>query len=482
MAADLGLTLGTLQGVAPLLLLRADAGLGVGNGHVVRSLALGQAWSDAGGSVVLASSSLPSDMVRLAVAAGATTRDVEPGAAAFGRLVVDLSPEWVAIDGYELGVAYHRAARAAGARVVVIDDHATVGAYVADLIVDQNLGASRRAYPDAVRVMAGSPYALLRREFAVAATAERRPVPPKALHLLVSLGGAALDGLRARVLRAVELAGMTSTATVLGTGAPVEDMHALLASSDLALTAGGTIVWELCASGVPMLALPVAANQEPVVERLLTAGACVALAGDASAEEIADHLGQLAADPALRRTLRDRAATIVDGLGAGRVVAAMRGMGLDLRAASKDDAALLYSWVNDPEVRSASFSTAPVPWVEHVSWLDRQRSDPDSALSIASDDHGPIGQFRAERRGREATVGVSIGASRRGERWAAAVIDRCSQELLARRWADVLHAWIRPANTASTRSFVRAGYRRLAPGVVNGTSALHYALSRDEHR
>ena len=43
----------------PPLILRADAGGSLGSGHVMRCLALGEAWVDGGGSAVIVSADIP---------------------------------------------------------------------------------------------------------------------------------------------------------------------------------------------------------------------------------------------------------------------------------------------------------------------------------------------------------------------------------------------------------------------------------------
>ncbi|MNL30097.1 undecaprenyldiphospho-muramoylpentapeptide beta-N- acetylglucosaminyltransferase [compost metagenome] len=104
----------------------------------------------------------------------------------------------------------------------------------------------------------------------------------------------------------------------------VDNMAELMAHADLAMGAGGSTVWERCCLGLPALMLSVAANQEEIAKACADAGAGLYLGGaaDISAERLAQALDGLRA-----RDLDEmgrRAATLVDGLGAGRVADVMK--------------------------------------------------------------------------------------------------------------------------------------------------------------
>ena len=66
------------------LLIRADAGAHMGTGHLMRCLALAQAWQDAGGSCVFLAAELPAALRDRLATERMPTRGVpaEPGSAA----------------------------------------------------------------------------------------------------------------------------------------------------------------------------------------------------------------------------------------------------------------------------------------------------------------------------------------------------------------------------------------------------------------
>ena len=115
------------------LLFRADASVSIGTGHVMRCLALAQAWQDAGGRAVFAmaeSTAAVLEMLRtigfevLAVSARAGTDEDSRQTAS---LALEQGAEWVAVDGYQFGADFQRTLRAAGLRILFLDDNGHAG-------------------------------------------------------------------------------------------------------------------------------------------------------------------------------------------------------------------------------------------------------------------------------------------------------------------------------------------------------------------
>ena len=72
-------------------------------------------------------------------------------------------------------------------------------------------------------------------------------------------------------------------------------------------------------------------------------------------------------------------------------------MNLNLQPVTKDDCELLFNWVNDPEVRNASFNPNQIVWTEHQDWFYKKIQDPNSIQLILVSDGQKVGQIRFDK-------------------------------------------------------------------------------------
>jgi UDP-2,4-diacetamido-2,4,6-trideoxy-beta-L-altropyranose hydrolase len=342
-----------------MLLIRADASVAIGTGHVMRCLALAQAWQDAGGSVTFAmaeSTTAIEERLR-SEGVGLVRMDAVPASDCDGEQLIALSrthrPAWVVVDGYEFGPGYQRTLRKEGLKVLAIDDNACSGTYAADVVLNQNIHARESLYQNRetyTRLLLGTKYALLRREF----VCQREPQEILSIgrKLLVSMGGSDPDNVTSRVMEAMEHVAVADLQVVIVAGGSnphlaslagsiassrhrcrllnnVANMQEPIAWADLAISAAGTACWEYCALGLPAVLVAVAENQIPNAEALHAAGAARLMAGGSgfAIGEMAQLIAQLANSASARQALSRTARTLVDGGGAGRVLAALRGEG-----------------------------------------------------------------------------------------------------------------------------------------------------------
>jgi RimJ/RimL family protein N-acetyltransferase len=175
---------------------------------------------------------------------------------------------------------------------------------------------------------------------------------------------------------------------------------------------------------------------------------------------------------------------LVDGKGAQRVVCAIQTSTLRLRPVEERDCRLLWEWANDPVVRAASFSQAPIPWEDHQAWFKGKMNDGNSLILIGENEQGrAIGQFRFDSRSSEdGDIDVSLAPEARGAGYGSVLIDLGVRKIFERTGTQRVHAFIRPENQASMRAFERAGFARLGDEQVKGHTAIHYIRTRDrEH-
>lgn len=356
----------------PPLLVRADASTAQGTGHVLRSLALVEAWRARGGSVQFVSCCPAPTMRQRIEAAGAKLIEIEkshPERSDGERMLSTIeqlqrthgvSP-WAVIDGYHFDAAYQSALRASSARLLVVDDNAHLPHYEADILLNHGIHAPLLGYrcnSDA-RLLLGSQYALIRPEFLRCRAV--RPVHETARNVLVTLGGSdpvnasgkiiqALVGLEAPDLRARIIVGpmnphldslrqmARSADGRISIDTTVADMSALMLWADIAIAGAGGTCWELAFLGVPMLNVIVADNQQTVAAQLEQAQISVNLGwhADVTPSRVVSKLAPLLDAPTVRAAMSARGQALIDGGGADRIIAAITTARLLRAPASKD--------------------------------------------------------------------------------------------------------------------------------------------------
>lgn len=85
------------------------------------------------------------------------------------------------------------------------------------------------------------------------------------------------------------------------------------------------------------------------------------------------------------------------------------------RLANADDADLLFSWVNDEDVRNNSFSTAKISYREHIDWFSKTLGDDSIEIYIYYFDNEPIGQVRLKYSGSDVLINYSVSKKYRGQ-------------------------------------------------------------------
>jgi UDP-2,4-diacetamido-2,4,6-trideoxy-beta-L-altropyranose hydrolase len=504
------------------LLLRADASITIGTGHVMRCLALAQAWQDAGGRAAFAmAEATPATQARLSaesceVVSISHAAGMAEDASQTIALAGERESDWIVVDGYQFTADYQRALKAAGFKVLFLDDYGHAQHYFADLVLNQNASASADSYlhkEAQTRLLLGPKYCLLRREFAGWGRWQR-DVSAVCHRALVMMGGSDPENLTARVIEALALARLDGleTTVVIGGSNPhfvmlqelaaksgqkirvqrdILNMAEPMAEADVAISAAGSTCWELCLMGLPALLVDVADNQTEVARELDRRG-CAIRVGDrsVSGQTIADQLKRLAGSHELRQSLSQHSRELVDAKGAVRVVSVLRGHEvLRLRRARIDDMRLLWEWANDPDVRAASFSSATIPWETHVAWFTEklgldvkvtpEKPRPEekpgrkrSLILIAENENAtPLGQIRFDvRQDGEWEVDVSVDQSMRRRGMASQIIRLGVQTLVKESGNVRVHAFVKAENVASVKAFERASFMRMRTDTETGRS------------
>lgn len=352
---------GEIDGVVgPYVLMRLDGGEGIGSGHVVRCSSIAAELGRIGVRTVVAASTAESAGLASERGMVATVVGGDPfglGGADASALAPLMGGGCVAVlvDTYGAGDGFWSRlagiARETGTPLALIDDRYTFSGGAtgepvrrpADLVVAYDFGADGgsydRAYSGAARLLVGPRYAPVRPGFSRAAASPRGEVR----RVLVSTGstnpGRSLEALASACVEAVPSAAID---VVLGPGATfvpspevaarasvhrgLTDLGPLMSRADIAVSAGGTTLYELACMGVPAVAVPVVENQLENVRGFASLGCGISVTG-AHDPGLVQAVSGLAGDPGLREGLSERARSIVDGRGAERVARALARLG-----------------------------------------------------------------------------------------------------------------------------------------------------------
>lgn len=338
------------------LMIRADADAAMGTGHLLRCLALGQGWKDAGGKVIFITTCTNENLLNCLYAEGFSVYPLNGSYPDFQDLqltksLLDQHPKaWLVLDGYHFDSFYHRKAREAGRQLLVIDDMGHLPHYYADRVLNQNLPAHEGLYSSRepyTQLLLGTRYVLLRREFLIWKN-WKREIPQVARRILVTLGGSDPDNVTLKVIQAIKLietpgmevniiAGPTNpnmemiekelsaTPPIFHLRSAPEDMPALMAWADVVVSAAGSTIWELAFMGLPGVLLVVAENQRGAAKKLQEKEVFSVLEFEPqwAPQDLAQLLAPLVQRKHLRQRMSQNARLLVDGWGASRVVQAM---------------------------------------------------------------------------------------------------------------------------------------------------------------
>lgn len=503
------------------ILIRCDASLSIGSGHVIRCRTLARELQSRGAEVLFLCRRQAGDLIALleqefqvlalseqplalcerlvgrelygAWLGCSQIQDAEDSLTALASARVR-SADWLVVDHYGLDASWETqlvnalAGEEITPKLLVIDDLAD-RPHKGDLLLDQNFFGAftdqryQGLVPSHCRQLLGPHYALLGPEYAQLHSLV--PVRTELRRVLVFFGGVDPSNLTGRTLEVLLDPALAHLAVdvVLGRQSPhrqaVADLVAqrpfttlhgplpslagLIARADLAIGAGGATTWERACLKLPSLVVAIAENQLPFAEALHQAGHLHLLGEEAtvSAEQIRSALIAWVAEP----RQQDAGCDLTDGWGASRLAFAMLGpqTAISLRPANPGDGALLLRWANDPQVRASSFSPDLIARSDHHNWFHQGLTDPNRLLLIATAaDYCSIGQIRFDRQlppKAEAVVDLSLDRCARGFGLAADLV-RLGLQVMEQTWGPDIEvvAEVLTTNAASNACFSRAGF------------------------
>lgn len=339
------------------IFFRTDANPQNGTGHLMRCLALAQAWKKQSGKVIFISACSNEGFEERIIHEGFQFVSIEkphpePTDLETTLLSINCSypnNTWVVLDGYHFNTNYQQSIKNEGRQLLVIDDIAHLDHYIADIILNQNINAKELAYScgSETKLLLGTNYLLLRKEFSAYKNGNTE-LPEVAKKVLVTMGGGDPDNETLKVMKALNNVSKNNLEikVVVGGCNPyidslkntVEDirhkveflqnvtnMSELMAWADIAVSAAGSTCWELAFMGVPAVLTITSHNQKGVAFGLERIGAVVNLGwkDNVSISKIAASVDCLINDYHTRDKMSRIGKTVIDGQGTNRVLSSL---------------------------------------------------------------------------------------------------------------------------------------------------------------
>jgi UDP-2,4-diacetamido-2,4,6-trideoxy-beta-L-altropyranose hydrolase len=468
------------------LLIRTDAGGSHGTGHVMRMIALAQAWIANGGEATFAMTQCP-DIMRTRLhdegfhyVAIDSPQASESDADETATLFHQLSASWLVLDGYHLADEYQSHLSKKCEPLVIIDDYGHCSHAYSKFVLNGNLYAEDllRSDHNPTKYLFGPRYALLRNEF--------HPNPHDASqknsetnHILITFGGVDPVGASLYMVKALSRIAQSLNIRVkvlMGSANPREKelMEFSKANSswlectphvnnivkeyewaDRIICAGGSSCLEWLSLGKIGYVISIAANQDMVVASLQQK--ILATVG----RKIEDYPSVEACSDDLQKwltTKHDKPPVLIDSWGAERVVAALDGSSVLVRPvdASDDfDLKFLFELANEDRVRAIGFHTEKIPWDTHIAWV-KQHSQSASSVLFCGEHHASgrcsFVRFHEREIGRW-EIGIAVDASYRGMGIARNSLRKSLTKFLALHPTATIFATIHRDNLASIRLF-----------------------------
>lgn len=346
-----------------ILYIRTDANASLGIGHVMRCATVAQEWERRGGRAVFlvadeegaaAVRELGHDVLCLP---GARYDNLEKELSGLLSLITDRKIKLLLLDSYYMTCHYMEELYKLTRLVYLGKFHEK--AIPAHMVIDYTIQAIENSdlyarYDEmGTRKLLGCDYFPLRPEFLAEQEQDnRKPEDSNHLHILIMTGGTDPFHVAYELCRYLmdrkdfclhivvgtfhtdreRLKGISEEGDRVYVYENVKNMAQLMRRCDMAVSAGGITLYELCACGVPTVAYTFADNQLPAVEVFERRG-ILCLAGDIRGQEmsewclrIAGKLDELVQDEEARERMSDRMSKLVDGRGAQRIVNEIEGL------------------------------------------------------------------------------------------------------------------------------------------------------------
>ena len=335
------------------LLIRADGNAHIGAGHIMRCMSIGTAARELNMDVCFVTADesfltvlnnnhfyvrvLHSDYARM-----------EDELDDFLSILHEEKPESIILDSYYVTFKYMETLRRYS-KLIYIDDVLSFP-YPTDILINYNIYASEKQYADLYlnyelpKMLLGCGYVPLREEFQ---TSKVIGIRNDVKSVLFSAGGADPERIALRFVKSVisnrafcditfhivmgsfepdkeEIENISIVHKKIVTHSNVSRMSDLMLQCDMAVSAAGSTLYELCACGVPTVTYVLADNQIPGATKFANLGIMINAGDDRHDGNLIDNIIQeitnVCLDVEKRRNMQTKGLAFIDGKGAKKIV------------------------------------------------------------------------------------------------------------------------------------------------------------------
>ncbi len=327
-----------------MIIIRVDANQDIGIGHVMRCLSVAKAFSKINEEVIFCTADHNSDEIIKKNGFDSICLDCDWNQVTckeFSQILYKYKPNYTLIDSYFVTKNDFNSLKPL-TPIVYIDD-LNVECWNVDILINYNIFSTMLDYSGynktQTKLMLGPQFAPLREEFK---NLPKHQIKDCVSDILVLSGGSDPENVSENIIRSVcnEFKSINFH-LIVGTLNPridklkklekenvilhinEKEISRMMRKCDIAISAAGTTLYELCASGIPTITFTIADNQIMAAKQFETEK-IMFNAGDYRTKincvyEIKKHLIFLLENTKMRRKLSNKMQTIVDGKGADRI-------------------------------------------------------------------------------------------------------------------------------------------------------------------
>ena len=512
------------------VVIRVDASLKIGSGHVMRCLTLAHTLKDNGLEVVFICRKLIGNLIKRISRDGFQVHELRAhkqnnidsklehshwldvtqknDADDCLKILNNEKVDWMIVDHYALDEEWQNCLKSCYNRLMIIDDLADRN-HQCDILLDQTYGRAKKDYANCVttncKFLLGSKYALLRPEFANFRTPSlERRIHPEFSHLLINMGGVDINNITEKILdhlRASNLSKRLSITIVMGVSSPhlqsvtlkakeliqntkvlvdVKNMAQIMTSADIAIGASGATTWERCCLGLPSIQIAISKNQQHLAKTLADKNIVRLIT------EITEISNLLQSAPTWMNNVGSLAAEICDGMGSRRVFSKMTDRTVTLKDFGEIDlcnyANLHYNDINltlemrnHEEIRVWMYNQELISKEEHLSFIANLEINIEKRYFLVKQKGDVIGSinFSKIRHGSSVDFGIYINPFIKTKGLGRLLESAGSEYAFNELGVERINLEVLESNKKAINFYKRCGFNFLNSTIINDQAIIY---------